>query len=51
MNESASTVIEQEEIDWIEPRMDSDPRKQLYEYIIDPEPLDDSRFDEGGEGD
>ncbi len=37
--------------DWDGSPMEEDPRDQLCEYIIDPKPYEDHRFDEGGEGD
>lgn len=51
MNELLSTTTERYYRAWDEPALDDDPRDHLYEYIIDPEPLSDSHFDEGGEGD
>jgi hypothetical protein len=49
MNELVTT-----ETDWFldewdgSPMDEEDPRDQVYEYIVDPEPLPDSHFDEGG---
>jgi hypothetical protein len=44
MNEVLDTATEPAVADW------DDPREQLHEYIISPEPYPDDRYDEG-EGD
>jgi hypothetical protein len=48
MNELATTVTDWFLDEWDGSRLDDDPRDRLNEYIIDPEPLADSHFDEGG---
>ena len=52
MNELATSTMDWYLDDWdVGTVTDEDPRDRLYEYIVDPEPFEDSRFDEGGEGD
>lgn len=48
MNELATIATDWYVEDWS--YSDEDPRDRLYEYIVSPEPLSDSCFDEG-EGD
>jgi hypothetical protein len=52
MNELATTATEWYLDDWdVGVLIDESPHDRLCEYIIDPKPFEDSRFDEGGEGD
>jgi hypothetical protein len=48
MNELATTDTDWFLDGWDGSPLDEDPRDRLNEYIIDPDPLPDSQFDEGG---
>jgi hypothetical protein len=51
MSELATTTMDWRLEDWDGTLLDEDEGDRFYEYIIDPKPFEDSRFDEGGEGD
>ena len=47
MTELATATMDWTYMGWDSPITDDEPCNQMYEYIIDPNPFNDSRFDEG----
>jgi hypothetical protein len=47
MNELVTVTADWFRDTWADVPDDDDPRARLHEYIIDPEPLSDDRYDEG----